>query len=267
MNFNKILSEMKNHLSTVVTILTLDAYRRTVISDRSATKMEEIKKKIEELHKIKLDLDTQEISNNNLLESTNMKIIKMNSELNRTIENIEHKSKLLYNKLDILNKNKDLLTSEVKTKISFECDNIVDELVKESEEHSNIVHRASIEIQDIITSSKSGGSSQLGSNYIEGLWDKFNYFLNNASAAELGAVGHISASVVVLFCLWSLVTVFYGDKLIIKFKLEEKFPKLAKFIQLRRKFQHYYFFYNVLFIVLILSYVIYINVYILINID
>jgi hypothetical protein len=242
MNFNKILSEIKNHVGT---------------GDRSANKMEEIKNK--------LDLDTQEISNNNLLDSSNMKLIKINSELTRTIESIEPKSKLLFNKLDILNKNKDLLSNEVKTKISIECDSIVEELVKESEEHTKVVTRASIDLQDIITSSKSGGSTSTSSSVLEDFWGKFNDFLSNASTAELGAVGHISASVVVLFCLWSIVTIFYGETLIIKFNLEERFPRLTKFIQLRRKFQHYYFLYNVLFIVLILSYVIYINLCVLIH--
>jgi hypothetical protein len=54
--------------------------------------------------------------------------------------------------------------------------------------------------------------------------------------------------------------VYYGDKLIIYFNLETKWPKLAKFIQLRRKFQDYYIRINALIIILILLFVIYINI-------
>jgi hypothetical protein len=50
--------------------------------------------------------------------------------------------------------------------------------------------------------------------------------------------------------LISIVFIFYGDYLINKFQLEIKFPKLAKIIQLRRKFQKYYL---ILSILLILS--------------
>jgi hypothetical protein len=58
--------------------------------------------------------------------------------------------------------------------------------------------------------------------------------------------------------------VYYGDKIIIYFNLENKWPKLAKFIQLRRKFQDYYIRINALIIILILIFVIYINIKIII---
>lgn len=79
------------------------------------------------------------------------------------------------------------------------------------------------------------------------------------STDHLIAVGHISASVFVLLCLFSIVSVHYGDLLIKYFKLEDKFPRLAKYIRLRRLFQEYYFIFNVLLIVLILLYIIYMN--------
>lgn len=49
-------------------------------------------------------------------------------------------------------------------------------------------------------------------------------------------------------CLLSIVFIFYGDQLIIKYKIEERYPKLATIIKLRRKFQNYYFKINCLFI-------------------
>ena len=40
--------------------------------------------------------------------------------------------------------------------------------------------------------------------------------------------------------VFNIILVLYGDYLIKRFDLENKFPKLAKFIQLRRKLQTYY---------------------------
>lgn len=53
---------------------------------------------------------------------------------------------------------------------------------------------------------------------------------------------------VILSGLISIVFVFYGDILIEKFQLEEKYPRLATIIKLRRKFQRYYLLLSILFI-------------------
>ena len=40
--------------------------------------------------------------------------------------------------------------------------------------------------------------------------------------------------------VFNIILVLYGDYLIKRFDLENKYPKLAKFIQLRRKLQNFY---------------------------
>lgn len=49
----------------------------------------------------------------------------------------------------------------------------------------------------------------------------------------------ILKSIIISSCI-SIIFIFYGDYLIQKFNIEKRFPKLAKIIQLRRKFQRYY---------------------------
>ena len=49
----------------------------------------------------------------------------------------------------------------------------------------------------------------------------------------------------ILQALSSILVIFYGVYLLKKFKIEEKFPRLSKFISLRRKFQAYYLFSSV----------------------
>jgi len=55
------------------------------------------------------------------------------------------------------------------------------------------------------------------------------------------AVSLILSKSVVLSALISIIFIFYGNILIEKYDLENKYPKLAKIIQLRQKFQKYYF--------------------------
>ena len=45
---------------------------------------------------------------------------------------------------------------------------------------------------------------------------------------------------VVISSTFSLIFILYGDYLLTKYNIESRYPKLAKFIQLRRKFQRYY---------------------------
>jgi hypothetical protein len=46
---------------------------------------------------------------------------------------------------------------------------------------------------------------------------------------------------VIFSALISIIFIFYGNILIEKYDLENRYPRLAKLIQLRQKFQKYYF--------------------------
>lgn len=56
---------------------------------------------------------------------------------------------------------------------------------------------------------------------------------------------------VIFSALTSIIFIFYGNILIKKYDLENKYPKLAIFIQLRQKFQKYYFNYYCFLILLV----------------
>uniref|UniRef100_UPI00315CABF2 hypothetical protein n=1 Tax=Leucopaxillus giganteus TaxID=1167592 RepID=UPI00315CABF2 len=113
-------------------------------------------------------------------------------------------------------------------------------------------------------------SHKLISNFtdnINNFVDNFNNYLSSLSSIELGAVAHTLASFTILLCLLSILSAYYGDRLIRYFNLEVRFPKLAKIIQLRRTFQDYYIAYNAIWIIFILFFVIYTNVSILYHIS
>jgi hypothetical protein len=119
--------------------------------------------------------------------------------------------------------------------------------------------------------SGSGSSSHLidsfNSNLIEELQQAFQSYLewfNSLPLAQQGALTHIVVSVTTLISLSSLVTVFYSDYLIKRFNVESKFPRLAKYISMRRTFQQYYFLLNTVVIVLFSLIMIALNIYVFI---
>ena len=121
------------------------------------------------------------------------------------------------------------------------------------------------------SSSGSGSSSHLidsfNSNLIEELQQAIQSYLdwfNSLPLTQQGALTHIVVSTTILISLSSLVTVFYSDYLIKRFNVESKFPRLAKYISLRRTFQQYYFLLNTVVITLFLLAIIALNVYVFI---
>lgn len=71
---------------------------------------------------------------------------------------------------------------------------------------------------------------------------------------------HIMASLLIIWCLFSILSAVFGEYLITYFKLEEKWPKLAKWIQIRRKLQYTYIIGNATLILLTLWFIIYVNI-------
>ena len=77
---------------------------------------------------------------------------------------------------------------------------------------------------------------------------KLQEWLETLSGIELLAFIIFCFNGLILNALVSIVFILYGDFLIRYFKLEEKYPKLAKFIQIRRKLQNFSIKYNLVVI-------------------
>lgn len=125
------------------------------------------------------------------------------------------------------------------------------DLIKES--NKSLVEN----IQNIINSKdgSSGSNSLIGNNFI----DSINQFLSTLNFEQTLAILHISGSIFILISLYSILLIFLGENFIKFFNLEEKYPKIANFINIRRKFQKYYISINVIIIVFVLLTIIYIN--------
>ncbi|KAH8836184.1 LAGLIDADG endonuclease, partial (mitochondrion) [Drechmeria coniospora] len=84
-------------------------------------------------------------------------------------------------------------------------------------------------------------------------------YLSNLSIVEICLVINISSCIFILTCLITILFAIYGNILIDKLNLEEKYPKLASFIKLRVKLLHIYVFINTLLILIALVLMVIIN--------
>ena len=70
--------------------------------------------------------------------------------------------------------------------------------------------------------------------------DNINNFFINLSHEQNIALFNFSGILLIFITLINILFIFYGNKLLDYFNLENRFPRLAIFINLRRKFQQYY---------------------------
>lgn len=80
----------------------------------------------------------------------------------------------------------------------------------------------------------------IGSDLIE----NYKTYLSTLTVEQMGALSLIISSQLIISATISIVLILYGNYLIKRFKLETRYPKLAKFIELRQKFVNYYIIMN-----------------------
>jgi len=96
----------------------------------------------------------------------------------------------------------------------------------------------------------------------------FNGFLEKFE--ELNTIGKLAIALlisksIIISCFISISFIYYGDYLITKFNLENKYPKLANIIKLRKQFTKYYLISNILTIAFAILIEIVFSISILIN--
>jgi len=92
------------------------------------------------------------------------------------------------------------------------------------------------------------------------IFANFQEYLLTLNHPQVGALGHILAATGIILCLLSLISVFYGDVFLNDLDLETRFPKLARFIKLRRVFLQYYFLLYTLIILFLALMIIFVNI-------
>jgi len=254
-NLRQILAKSGAMLSTVAGIITVETY---IKSFKNKKLLENLNKEIE--RNIKLEERLSKIMDSKIsMDDTNKKILEAVLQRNEHLE----KAKTSLDKVKSISDNLINASEEVERNSKIKE---ISETVGDASENLSKSHTKMKEILDLILNSGDGSNSN--SMFI----DRINYFiiaykkfLSTLTLIELGALCHIILSILILFCLYSLIAVFYGDSLIRYLRLEDRFPKLARFIQIRRKFQQYYFFLNICLIIITILYVIYVNLIVFFN--
>lgn len=94
-----------------------------------------------------------------------------------------------------------------------------------------------------------------GNNFTDSIYkyiDNFNHYMASLNYEQNIAIINLFGIFVIIVSLISIVFIFYGNIILDYLNLELKYPKIAKFIVLRRKFQQFYLFWNI-FVITIVS--------------
>lgn len=210
-------------------------------------------------------LNSQDEFKNNIIanqEETirrSFELVKMTSKttaLSEDNENAVRAGKKIANISEQLKNTSDPSQIEMLTKdLSYHSKNLNSSL----HEGSSKIEQLKTTLGDALNSGSN--NKYFGNNIIE----NFQEYLSTLPLEKVGALAHILLCIAILWSIASIVFIFYGDILIRYYKLEERFPKLAKFIQLRRKFQQYYFVIDVSLMVIALLSIIYVNLLVFLN--
>src|SRR5258708_1970765 len=132
---------------------------------------------------------------------------------------------------------------------------------KQTFKKTNNKIKSFINVIEKYLNSKNNNFTNLFSDSFTTLINDLNNIIHSLTIEQNLALISISASIFILVTMFSIISVFYGDYLINILNLERKYTKLAKIIQIRRKFRQYYLLLNILGIIIMTLIIITINIH------
>ena len=111
---------------------------------------------------------------------------------------------------------------------------------------------------------RSGGNNFIDPDIFNKFIDNLNSYLSTLDLEQIVAFTNIIGIFTILITLISIIFIFYGNLLLDYFNLEDRYPKIAKIIILRRKLQQYYLLWNIFVITVVLISMFFVNLLILI---
>lgn len=233
---------LKHIGSSLMVAMTADGYRRTLINDQ----------KNNETDKIVQETIRRSVELTNKLGEQVEQNVKIKTEIENHLNQIKTGLDNIKKKVEYLNTADNKNISE-----NFES------LTEESSKVNTFVDK----VLELISTPTSSSSLTDYNVSLQIFIDKYYQFFDSLTTVQKGALAHTLFCIGLLFCIFDILVAYYSDKLIIYLNLESKYPKIAKYIQLRRKFQNYYIKLNFILIILLTFFVLYTNVYILIYIN
>jgi len=250
----EFIQKVRNYVPVILGAMTVDGYRRTVLSDNVTKRYENATKELESTN-TKLDnLYSELIEKKQNVSMLDTKDVAIRSRIEELLESFRKSIERIKEYRE--NANESHNNQSIIEAIQKEAEKIVERISCEIEELTVTKIRKSVELEDILKNISNDSNNQLLDNFIE----NWNSLLSNLSTAQMGALGHILLAIGIYYSAVNIATAFYGDKLIVYFKLEDKYPRLAKWIRYRRTYQQYNITLNLIIIISIAIYIIFVNI-------
>lgn len=159
-------------------------------------------------------------------QSVQNKIAGLSSDVTAQLESIRSHSKIMANALERL---KD-------PSLSSEDRSIILESIKSnSESKLQSLDEAKSILSKILEEISSSKNNYL--NDFSGIINRYKDFLSSMTLEQLVSFLNILGLIVITSCIISIIIIFYIDHIFKYFDIEQRYPKIATFVRLRRRYQ------------------------------
>jgi hypothetical protein len=261
-NIKLIINKVGKALPIISLLIGLQNYTLANQAKLARVVQEDQLNRLEQAHEVSKNLTKELIQSNNTI-INNQKILNIINNFtvkaSENLDSVTHSSEIINQLIAKLNEpNLDEAQRELITKLYN----------KTIEAQADSLEKANNSIKEIIDSISPSINSPNEITIINQITNIFNNLIENIKVfassldiEQLVAFINLSGEVFIFTCFVSVGAVLYSDFLIKYFKVENKFPKIANYIQLRRKFQRYYLNINFLGAILMLIFLFSFNIY------
>ena len=236
------LRNIVNKITTVsLAALTVDAWRMAKNDQSRVQAQIKLQTELDKLNKDNYDKALGDMATRTKIEASTGRIIESQSE----IERLAKKSNSIIDEL-----NKGGLDQEKK-------DQLMQELKRNLDRKTDLVNKVTDQVKNINDYFTKNDLSGIIQDFIN--W--YKEFLSNLSVEQLGCLANGIGFSIIISAVNALALTHYGNKIINYFNLETKFPKLAKFIQIRSKLSDKFIKFQILYIYLTSIVMLVINIY------
>lgn len=223
-------------------VLTVDSWRLAKIDQNRAKAQSDLSAEIDKLKQSGFYKDMTDMGIKTKVEAIGGRIQESQGE----IDSLTKKANFILDQL-----NKSGLQSQNK-------EQLFSDLTRTLDRKTELVNKVSDEVKNINdTFTKKKDLFGFIDDFI--VW--YKEFLSNISVEQLGCLSNIIGFSIIFMALNSIIIIYFGNNIINSLNLESKYPKLAKFIQIRRKILDKYIKFHIVYIYVTSIVFICINIY------
>jgi hypothetical protein len=169
--------------------------------------------------------------------NTQNKIASLSADISDQLETVSHNSRMIteytekLKDADLDSKEREFITSTVDQNVSQKTESI---------------EKANSALKNIMDSLFSDNYNFQLNNIIE----SYKEFLNTLTVEQHSPILNILGLIIIFSCIISIIIIIYSEYLIRYFNIETRYPKISKFIQIRRTLQQYYLSINLIIILI-----------------